>query len=506
MLSALRASRAAPLRRRLTTVAGCPTSSVADLVACGGAHFDAVVIGAGIGGAAAALGLTTPSITKVTRKTVSSDPANNISATAMDLSTPANERRRVLVIDAESSFCFHTTGRSAAIFSEVYGSVPVRALSTATKPFFYNPRASGLPGDTPLVVRRPSLYAATRANEAVLQQLYDESVALVPSLRLTTPEDAATLSPWLLAATAGFRARHPGLMPEEDCEGNPVDSVITRVMVETDAADMDVDAIWTSMTRLARCNGASFVPGLAIAEASAPSAGRASWELTLAPAAGGAIAPAPAADAETVRVTADLVVNAAGPWADSVATSLGAAPVGITPCRRTIIQFDPKYVLPQFLEDSPFKGDMDAYAAAACTFSSVFDVADEYYYKAEAGRVLASPCDVTPSEPCDAQPEDIDIAICVDRLSRSSPFVPRCVSEKWAGLRCFADDHEFVIGSDPAARGLFWLAGLGGYGIQSALGNAKLTAGLLGPRAAVPEELADMGFKGEVVSPARFRK
>lgn len=469
-----------------------------------GAHFDAVVLGAGIGGVAAAVGITSPAITRVTLDTVPVDvnaAPSSTAAAVVDLTTPAGERKRVLVLESEGDFCFHSTGRSAAIYSEVYGSPAVRALSTATKPFYYAHAASGLVSETPLAVRRPALHVTNDPAQADIKTIYAESAPLVPSLRHITPAEAVDACPWLIGATEDFlhRGEPASNLDAEETEKRRA-AVITGALLEPDAATMDVDAIWTSMTKLARGNGAAFVKGAAVTDATVDAASN-RWTLKIAPSESNAVSPNAG---ETVSVTTDLVVNASGAWADTVASKFGVAPVGITPMRRTIIQFDPADVAPAFPAAAGF-ADKDAYLRAQGAWPAVFDAHDTYYYKPESGRVLASPADETPTEPCDAQPDDWDIAVCVDRLNDATPFRPRKVAEKWAGLRCFATDREFVIGEDASAKGFFWMAGLGGYGIQTAMGNAKLIAGLV-HEGKVPQELKKWGFDESKISPNRFRK
>jgi len=137
------------------------------------------------------------------------------------------------------------------------------------------------------------------------------------------------------------------------------------------------------------------------------------------------------------------------------------------------------------------------------SWPNMIDADEAFYFKPEAGRILVSPADETPSEPCDAQPEDLDVAIGVDRFERATGLDIRRVHHSWAGLRTFAPDRVFVAGFDPRAEGFFWLAGQGGYGIQSAPGMAQLTRWLVG------DVEPDEGFEPlhEIirdVSPSRF--
>lgn len=134
----------------------------------------------------------------------------------------------------------------------------------------------------------------------------------------------------------------------------------------------------------------------------------------------------------------------------------------------------------------------------------VCDVDETFYFKPEGGRLLASPADETPSEPCDAQAEELDVALTVDRIERAALFSIRRISHRWAGLRTFAPDKTPVVGPDPGSEGFFWLAGQGGYGIQTAPAMARTAAGLL-TSGKIPEDLAALGVSVEDLAPGRLR-
>lgn len=183
---------------------------------------------------------------------------------------------------------------------------------------------------------------------------------------------------------------------------------------------------------------------------------------------------------------ATVLINAAGAWADVVARLAGAAPVGLQPMRRTAV-----------IVDAPAGVDTRAWPA-------VIDVDEQFYFKPEAGRILASPADETPSDPCDAWADDMDVAVCIERVQAAADLPVQRIVRAWAGLRSFVADRSPVIGFDKAAPGLFWLAGQGGYGVQTAPAAARVAAAL-----AMGEPLpADIAAEGVVsardLSPARL--
>ncbi|MCW8873405.1 MAG: FAD-binding oxidoreductase [Xanthomonadales bacterium] len=209
-------------------------------------------------------------------------------------------------------------------------------------------------------------------------------------------------------------------------------------LYESRGGDLDVDAILQGYIRLFRRRGGRLLAAHAVMSLCRESG---CWRLT----AGGASFEAP------------VVINAAGAWVDRIASLAGLPPLGMRPLRRTALTVAP----PAGMDISDWPNMLDA--------------DEDFYFKPEAGHILISPADETPSEPCDAQPDDFDVALGVDRFERATGLDIRRVISSWAGLRTFAPDRAFVAGFDPRAEGFFWLAGQGGYGIQSAPAMAQLT-------------------------------
>lgn len=207
---------------------------------------------------------------------------------------------------------------------------------------------------------------------------------------------------------------------------------------ESRGGDLDVDAILQGYLRLLKRRGGMLLNAHAVT--SLRREGKC-WKLS----AGGLSFESP------------VVINAAGAWVDRVASLAGLPELGIQPLRRTALTI----------------------AAPAGTdirdWPNMIDADEAFYFKPEAGQILISPADETPSEPCDAQPDDYDVAVGVDRFERATGWNIRQVITRWAGLRTFAPDRIFVAGFDPRSEGFFWLAGQGGYGIQSAPAMAQLT-------------------------------
>jgi D-arginine dehydrogenase len=368
---------------------------------------DVVVIGAGIAGASAAANL------------------------AGD--------RRVVVLERESFPGMHSTGRSAALFSEIYGSAPVRALSRASRDFLYTPPAGF--SEKPLVRNRGALHVATAAQLPALEA-FANLPDVMPAVQRLSGESARALCPILRA------------------------DYIAAGVLETGSADLDVDALHQGWLRELRARGGRL---LVDADVTALLRQGGGWRVET---------PAGAFEAP-------VVVDAAGAWADVVAALAGAAPIGLQPCRRTGV-----------IVEAPEGADSDAWPM-------VIDVDEEWYFRPDAGALMLSPADETPCEPCDAQPEELDIAIAVDRVMTATTLDVRRVRRSWAGLRSFVADRTPVVGFAPDAPGFFWLAGQGGYGIQTAPAMGVLAAALVRGDG-VPAALAAHGVAAEDLAPARL--
>ena len=373
-------------------------------------HADALVIGAGIAGASVAYELAAS--------------------------------RRVLLLEREHQPGYHTTGRSAALFTETYGNAAMRALTRASKPFLERPPAGFAPGA--LLSPRGTLLVGRNEQLPALRRAFEECSALIDNLLWWSGQQV--------------RSHVPCFAPEQVAGG----------LFEPDAMDIDVHALHQGYLRGLRARGGRLHCD---AEVRALAHDGRRWRI----------------ETTAGEFSSALVVNAAGAWADELGTMAGATPVGLVPKRRTAITIDP----------SP-GSDIERWPA-------VIDIDESWYFKPDAGRLLVSPADETPSPPCDAQPDEYDIAVLVDRLTRSTTLpVPR-IHARWAGLRSFVADRTIVAGFDTAVAGFFWLAGQGGYGIQTAPAVARAAAALI-DGTALPGDIAALGVEAAALSPARLAR
>jgi D-arginine dehydrogenase len=316
----------------------------------------------------------------------------------------------------------------------------VRALTAASRGLFDRPPPGF--GDTPLLAPRGLLYLALPGQEAALDAALDAAQAAGLGLRRISPKTAC--------------ARVPLLRPE----------MVVGAAEENEARDIDVAALHQGYLRGLGARGGRLVTG---AKVEALERRDGLWQ----------------AATPLGRFAAPLLVNAAGAWADEVAGLAGLAPLGLTPKRRTAM-----------LIAGPPEG--------SAAWPLIADIGETWYCRPEAGgKLLLSPADATPCPPCDARPEELDIALAVDRFERVMTLPVRRIEHSWAGLRSFAPDGSLIIGPDPRVEGFFWQAGQGGYGIQTAPAAARLGAALL-TDAAFPGDIAAAGLETRTVDPARL--
>lgn len=349
---------------------------------------------------------------------------------------------RVVILEREQDLGYHSTGRSAAQFLQSYGNHMVRCLTHASRPFFANPPEAFT--DHPLLAPRGALFLAREDQLTLLEQTLVQIKQLVHSARALDVERALQWVPILKR------------------------DYLAAAFVEPDSMDMDVAAIHQGYLKYVRRRGGRVVTQ---AEIKSLEYHGSVWQVRT--------------DDETI--TAPFVINAAGAWCDAVGVQAGASPLGLIPKRRTAITFQP----PRGLDISKWP--------------LVIDVGESFYFKPEAGQILASPADETPVNACDVQPDDFDVAITVDRLEKATTLSIDKLNRRWAGLRTFTADNTPVAGFDDKCTGFFWLAGQGGYGITTAPALARAASAIIANQS-FPDDLTELGITRQSLSPTRLRK
>lgn len=344
----------------------------------------------------------------------------------------------VVLLEQETELAYHTTSRSAAIYIENEGGPVFHRLSTASRPFFVDSLETEAPHITPM----PVLSIGNDAMGADLEAEVREASKVTPSIRFVQGAELTELC--------------PVLDPE----------VATVGMLEDTAASIDVMGVHQEFLRTARKNGAEVWRS-----AQLQSAKRREGMWSIETAAG--------------PVNAKVLVNAAGAWGDVVAERSGVTPVGLTPKRRTAFT-------------SPITNDPSDWPFI---YSGIPDL--ECYFKAEAGQqLLCSLSDEAPSEPCDARPEELDIALAIERINTISTLGIRSVATTWAGLRTFAPDRNPVFGWDDGVEGFAWMVGQGGCGIVTSPIAGQIAASFVRGDA-LPTAVTDLGLTTEQLAPRR---
>ena len=370
--------------------------------------YDYLIIGAGISGAAAAYELST--------------------------------HGTVVVIEAESMPGYHSTGRSAALYTPNYGDPIVRKINQISKSFFENPPVEFC--NTPLITPRGLLTVALPGDSEKLTPILEQS-APEAQIEMLTATEACDLAPLL--------------DPEH----------VESATFEADVADIEVATMHQGFLGAVKRGGGRVICSMRVEDITRKEG---AWHVS----------------GNSQTIVGKTLINAAGAWADQVATMAGANPTNLVAKRRTAIIVD----LPQHIAPS--------------THLPAIDFADcDGYLKPEAGKLMVSPGDETPIEPQDAWPEDWDIAVLVDWLENRTLIDVQRVEHSWAGLRTFAMDDVPVVGYDPIIEDFFWLTGQGGYGIMMSPALGRATASLI-TTGKLPADMLSMGVKNQCISPCRF--
>jgi len=353
----------------------------------------------------------------------------------------------VVVVDMESQAGYHSSGRSAAMFMETYGTPTIRALTRASRSFFESPPAGFCEHN--LLTDRGVLYIAREGQEALLKDTQEQLQATGATIRSVTADEVVARVPCV---------RREGLI---------------GAIEEPDAKDVDVHALLQGFIRGAKRSGVEFAHGAAVCKATYQDK---VWHVEL---------------TDGTSLSSHVVVDAAGAWGQDVAAMFGAAPIGLQPKRRSAFTFK---------VDEPAVG---AWSNGWDHWPAVVGVDESFYFKPDAGQFLGSPANADPVHAHDVVAEELDVAIGIDRISNATSLTIRRPSHVWAGLRSFLPDGDFAIGWDPQVDSFFWLVGQGGYGIQTAPGASLLAENLI-LREPLGPLLQKEGIDISRVSPARF--
>jgi D-arginine dehydrogenase len=326
-----------------------------------------------------------------------------------------SKHAQVTVLEAEEQIGFHSSGRSATMLHYALGDRLVRALTLASRAFFDDPPDDF--AEVPIGRRMAVLIHAREEERDGLAALASDIAhfAAIESL------DAAAV--------------------HELCPLLKDDAIAG--VADLNGIRLDPHALLQGNLRQLRRRGGTLQTGARIARLER-SAG--AWTAT---------------SEKGEPFSAPILVNAAGSWADEVGKLAGVRLLGLQPLRRTIITFD-----------APPGTKLDGLPFAKT-------VGDELYFAPESGRLFASPMDEVPSDPCDAQPDEYEVALAAHRMEERTTVAVRQIHSKWAGLRTFTPDRHPAVGFAPDAEGFFWLAGQGGFGLQTSPAMAAIAESIV---------------------------
>jgi D-arginine dehydrogenase len=347
---------------------------------------------------------------------------------------------RVVLLERESQPGYHTTGRSAAVFAPAYGNRVIRALTQASHRF-YQRQMEGL-AEHAVLAPRGALFIGRADQVPTLDRLLAETAPQVRGLERLDRDQ--------------LLERLPALRRDYVAGG----------VYDPSAMDLDVASIHQAYLKGFRARGGQLITDAEVVRIATDFA---PWRV----------------ETRAGPFEAAVLVDAAGAWADELAALAGVAPIGLVAKRRTAFLFEPS-------------------APVEHAWPVVIDADEQFYFKPESGLLLGSPADATPMPPCDIQADELDIALGVDRIERAARFRVLRVPRRWAGLRTFAADQTPVVGMEETVPGFFWLAGQGGYGIQTAPALARAAASLL-VDGVLPDDLLAQGMVAEDLLPLRLR-
>ena len=348
---------------------------------------------------------------------------------------------RTVLLERESQPGYHATGRSAAVFSERYGPTAVRALTRASLDFFNHPPEGFT--ESPLISRRGLLTVADEHQEALLESEWRSLKEHAPQVIRMNRSEAQSHVPVLRSET------------------------LLGAIYDPDVCDLDVHALHQGFLRGIRA--ASGVINVS-SEVTAIRKIGLTWRV----------------EVGTCSFETPVIINAAGAWCDDIAGLAGVDPIGIRPKRRTAFTFS-----------TPDGTNCRDWPMALA-------IDESWYFKPDAGALLGSPANADEVLPQDVQPEEIDIATGMYMIEEATTLNCR-PTNAWAGLRSFVDDGCPVVGFDPTAPGFFWLAGQGGYGIQTAPALGRMAASLASG-AQLEAELLNFGVDEGALSVCRLRQ
>lgn len=344
----------------------------------------------------------------------------------------------VLLLEREKWLAYHSSGRSAAVYMQTYGNRTVRGLTKGSLEFYSNPPADF--SESPLLRSRGAVFLSTNEQNELIQQHYNDMKDYIEDLKLLNQDEISELIP---------------IMNKD---------IFKAGIYEKSAMDMDANEIHQSYIRGMQRKGGRLITDC---EVNSIAKKDSMWHV----------------ETTMGEFSAPVIVNAAGAWSDVVAKLAKIKPIGLEAKKRTVLFVG---MDGQDISNWPYVGD----------------ISETFYFKPDAGRLFVSPCDEIPITPCDAKPNELDVAVAVNTLEIATNLVVNDIESSMAGLRSFVADRTPVVGEEKEAENFFWLVGQGGYGFQTAPALARCCKAAV-TRSDFPQDLIKLGVDKDGLSPDR---
>eukprot|EP01084_Bolivina_argentea_P164764 286395_1 len=400
-----------------------------------------------------------------------------IAGTSVGYELANNHGLNVIILEQEYCAGYHSTGRAAGLFAENYGTDSVKLLTMASRDWFENPPLNCNPNiaEYPILTPAGTLFTSTPECQDIMLTEHYGNTPCADQLQVIDTREAQKIFPFL--------------------NYDDPTKIGAFFIYDAYATALDVANVHQSYLKGLKNNNASIIYNQQVNTINKCNAENINWEITT----------NLENSTETKIFESRILINAAGAWADHIAIKAGLQPLGIKPMRRCLVIFKPHNELVQASVNKHID-DKNEYVMPWTL--GINEDGNEFWYigpQGKSGLLLCSPANKDMDEACDAQATDLEIAICIDRIETYTQCRIKKIEAKWAGLRCYSNDENFIIGNDPNdnTNSFYWCAGLAGQGIQAAPGYSQMLAHKIVGKE-MPKNIQQLGFDIKDVLPHRF--
>lgn len=388
-----------------------------------------------------------------------------------------NHNLNVVMLEQEYFAGYHSTGRAAGLFAENYGTDSIKLLTMASRDWFENPPINCNPNinENPILTPSGTLCTSQPENQDIMIETQYDNTPCKDQLYIINKEKAKQIYPLLQ-------------YDDETLIGD-------KFVYDPNATTLDIGNVHQSYLRGCRSNKIPILCDQKVDIINKCGENNCNWE----------IITNIDNNNETKIYESRILINASGAWADDIATKAGLNTLGIRPLRRCLVIFKPHN---DEIKECVDKHISDNNEYIMPWIMGIDEIGKEFWYiapQSKSGLLLCSPANTDEDEACDAYPTDLEIAICIDRIETFTKCKINKIESKWAGLRCYSQDSNFIIGQDINNNNFYWCVGLAGQGIQAAPGYSQLLANMICGKP-IPKHIDNLGFDVNTLLPKRFAK